>query len=192
MGVATGVKINDRKITSRRYGETENGFLKEFLERGGNVTVTELARQLGVARSTFYYHHKNLLQFIRDHRICIFEDYLRMVQEILDKGATMMNLFLGILVFMINHRQIFQILVRVGVKDVLVEMVVEVRPQIEKYAGLSCGAERIFKVYAYEVAGVLRIWVENGLCEEDMDRVLKDLMHLTKTINERLGFLGNG
>ena len=192
MGVATGVRINDKKITNRRYGETENGFLREFLERGGNITVTELARQLGVARSTFYYHHKNLLQFIRDHRICIFEDYSRTVQEILDKKTTMRNLFLGILVFMMNHRQIFQILVRVGVRDVFVEMVVEVRPQIEKYAGLSYESERIFKVYAYEVAGVLRIWVENGLCEEDMDRVLKDLVYLTKTINERLGFLGKG
>ena len=190
MNVATGVRISDRKITNRRYGETENGFLKEFLERGGNVTVTELARQLGVARSTFYYHHKNLLQFIRDHRICIFEDYSRTVQEILDKKTTMKNLFLGILVFMMNHRQIFQILVRVGVRDVFVEMMLEVRPQIEKYAGLPCGAERIFKVYVYEMVGVLRIWVENGLREEEMDRVLKDLVYLTKTINERLGFLG--
>lgn len=189
MCVTSGARFTGKKIANRRYNRTENNFLMGFLEKDGNVTVTELARMMGVARSTFYYHHKNLPQAVRDYKVCVLSDYCQLIQKMFDKNTAMMKIFLGMLVFMMSHRRAFLVLVRVGVKDVFVEMVEMLRPKVEKFAKLPKDSEKIFNIYVYEVAGILKIWVEEGMPEEKMKIVLDDLMYLTNTINERLGFL---
>ena len=187
--MANGVKITDKKPTSRRYDKTENCFLMEFLEKGGNVTVTEMARKLGVARSTFYYHHKKMVGMVRDYKEWVLDDYHQLIQEMSGKNATMTNLFLRILIFIKNHSMVFRVLVILETKDVLLEMVLVLKPEVERFARLSKGSSRLFEIYAYEVAGILKIWVEEGMPEEKMKVVLDDLMILTSTINKRLGFL---
>lgn len=187
--MCVGVRFTEKKITNHRYRNTEIGFLEEFLSKSGNTTVTEMARAMGVARSTFYYHHKKVVEMVKDYKIYILDDYRRMAQRMFEKNVTMTKVFSGMLIFMINHRQVFQILILVGKKDIFLEMVMVLRPKVERFARLSKKSEKIFSIYAYEVAGVLKIWVEEGMKEEEIKVVVDDLVFLTETINERLGKL---
>ena len=81
----------------------------------------------------------------------------------------------------------FKILFRYEGGRVVERMVMEVRGKIMEMCHLPKNAEKMLRIYAKEVAGIVEGWGERGFLEGEVGGALDDMMYLTETMRGRLG-----
>ncbi len=161
---------------SRRYKKTEEAILAVFFDNP-NCTMQKLARKAGIARSTFYTHHHSAREVLPDLECNILEKYLAEIKRRLKMNDIYIkSLYLDTLIFISRNRQFFRMFDN---REMVRKMLFELRQKVRE-------PEKIFRIYISEVTEVIFEWGERGFVEEEIEKVLADIMYLTITARERL------
>lgn len=167
----------------KRYKETEDKILRLFFESGGEMSVTEMARQIGVARSTIYRHHRSTRRILDDYKDAAMMEYLERFGSSEDKID---RIFLNILVFVSTNREIFLVFLKMHDDSVLAAMIWLARRRLVEVVE-ELKREKVFKIYVGEVVATVKYWGERGFLEDKIVGVLSDIMFLSSTVAVRLG-----
>lgn len=179
--------ITEKRMSNKRFRRTEDAILRVFFEEDYYVSMEVLARRIGVARSTLYYHHKAISRIIPDYEGFLLRKYRRKIRRLLAKKNTRMRaLYVGALFFILQNREYFSMIIQTGNRGVLTKMIDELTPKVERVMGLPRNSAKIMKIYTSEVIEVVWMWGEDGFEEQRIDMVLEDVMFLTTTVRQRL------
>lgn len=180
--------ITEKRLKNRRFRKTEDAILRVFFEEDIYVGIKEMAAKAGVARSTFYHHHKTAREIIPDYRRYILRRYSRMISgAIRINGMKTRVIYTKTLIFIMQNQREFEVLLRSGNMDVMKEMIMGVEGWLVKQMRIPNGARKVFAVYASEVTELINEWCRRGFRKDEMNRVLDDIMYLTDTARIRLG-----
>lgn len=179
--------ITEKRLNNKRFRKTEKAILEAFFECGEGAKTEKMAYRAGVTRTTVYYHHAAVREIMPDYKRYIIRKHGRTMRPILEESQMRLrNIYLMNLTFIVAHRRIFLIFMRVRDREVMWEMVNRLRERIERFARLPKNSEEIFRVYRGEVVELLEGWGERGFGEEEMSDMLDKVMYLTETMRERL------
>lgn len=180
--------ITEKRLQNRRFKKTEEAILKVFFEEDIYIGTKEMAAKAGVARSTFYHHHRAVKEIVPDYKRYILRRYTRVTNGLLrQKGVKMRTVYAKTLIFITQNRRVFEILLRSGEASVMKEMLFKIEVRLVKQMRLSRGARKIFMIYVGEVVELINGWCERGFSEKEIGELLDDIMYLTDTAKERLG-----
>lgn len=167
-------------MRSRRYKKTEEKILTVFFEHP-EYTMSQLAEESGIARSTIYTHHHSVRQIIPDCEKIILKEYNLTIKKKLKKNKLEIKvLYLEMLIFIFRNREVFEIFLKFDDRDIMIKMVLMLGPKIKE-------PEKILRVFASEVAEIIFEWGERGFLEGEMTKTFSDIMYLTSTMRKRLG-----
>lgn len=170
-------------MKDRRYRKTEGTILEVFFgEAGNNITMKKLAELAGLPRSTMYVHHHAIKEIIPDYERYVLLEYIINIKKKL-KNPELKFLYLDLLLFIIRNRNIFEMFLKFGDREILVKMLEELKMVVG-------GSDRVFRIFVSEVIEIIFEWGREGFPEDELEKVLTDIMYLTNTAKERLGPLG--
>lgn len=179
--------ITERRLSNKRFRKTEEAILEAFFKCEGGIETNRMAHKARVARATVYYHHAAVREILPDYKKYIIGKYGRIMRPILEKSQVRMrNIYLMNLTFIVAHRRIFLIFMKVRDREVMWEMINRLRGRVERFARLPKNSEEMFRVYRGEIIELLEGWGERGFGEEEMPDMLDKVMYLTETMRERL------
>ena len=98
-------------------------------------------------------------------------------------------IFLRMLIFIYNNREVIGILLKDGRKNIIDEMMLCLKPRIMREWRYSGQLEDMYTVYAKEVSGVIENWAREEFDEKKLEETLGDIMFLTRTSARRLAGL---
>lgn len=179
------VGLTDKRMANKRFRKTEEAILKVFFEGDYYMCAGEVARKIGVARSTVYNHHRAVREILPDYEKYVLRKY-RMVVRRRIKDIRLKSLYTRMLFFIVREKRIFGMLVKNGRRGVFEEMVLELRTKIVSYTRLPKNSEKMFRVYTSEIMELVAEWGERGFDEAEVFGILKDMMYLTDTMRVRL------
>lgn len=186
----TQVGISERRLANRRFKKTEDAIMKVFFEDDGCVSAREIAKRVGVSRATVYVHHRAVKEIVPDYEKYILRQYRRMMHKILQVGSVQMKVvYIRMLGFIMMNKRIFKLLVRAQGERIFDKMLDELKDKLMTTMGLPKNSQTLIAVYKSEVARLLCEWERRGLKNEELGKVLMDIMYLTKTARERLKIL---
>ena len=179
--------ITEKRLKDKRFKKTEEAMLRVFFETKECISVKSLAIKIGVARSTIYCHHKSIREILPDYEKYILKKYSKMVRQLAHKKETKPKvLYINILLFVLRNKKIFEVLLKYKNKAVFEEMILRIKPMIEREMGLPENSEKLYKVFASEIATLMEEWGKEGFGKKNMDVVLSDMVSLAKTARTRL------
>ena len=181
-----GERLTEKRMEDRRFRKTEEAILKAFFEGGGFVSIGVMAEKAGVARSTFYRHHKAVRMIVPDYKRFILNRYKRNIGSLMKKRISLRTLLLRIPVFIIANKHAFKLLCRNGDKSIIRDMVFYLKPKILKAACLPENHETIFKVYVGEVVELIDCWMKDECEKTEMEKLVSNIEYLTETMRTRL------
>lgn len=165
---------------NRRYKKTEGAILAVFFDNP-NCTMRQLAKRAGVARSTIYTHHHSVREIVSDCEKIILAEYEIVVDEKMRaKKVEIRILYLDMLVLIIKNRQIFEIFLKFDDREVVMKMVLKLKPKIKE-------SEKILRICASEITEIIFEWGKRGFAKKEVEKVLSDMMYLTVSARNRLG-----
>ena len=164
-------------IRDSRYKKTEEKFLAVFFDNP-NCTMKQLAQKAGVAYSTIYTHHHSIHEIVADYKRDILAEYEKIVERKL-KNAELKIMYLEMLIFVVKNRQVFEMFVKFEDREVVMKMILKLKSKI-------IVPDMILRICAAEITEVIFEWGERGFPENEIEKVLADMMYLTKTCRERL------
>lgn len=177
--------LTKKKLSNRRFRKTEEEILRFFVEEGGNISVDEMAKKLGVARSTIYYHHKKLNDIVPDYEEYILEKYKVMISNL--NNVDLNFLYFKILIFILQEKDIFKFLNDGNRREILIKFLSMIERNVMEDVKLPLKHRRILMIYNSEVSCLIENWEKEGFNEDKIDEVVLDIMYLTKTMIVRLG-----
>ena len=179
--------ITEKRLRNKKFRKTEDAILEVMLKEKDYMGLGAMAKEVGVARSTVYYHHRTVRAIVPDYKAYILMKYRRMIRKVLrNRRVRMRMVYLNMLTFMVINRRAFMIFDRVGDKSVMVVMIDELRRKVETMARLPRNSRKAFVVFRGEVLAILEKWSENAYDEAEIGEVLSDLSYLTETARTRL------
>ena len=182
--------ITEKRLNNRRFRKTEEAILRVFFEGDIFIGIKDMARKAGVARSTFYHHHRTVREIVPDYKRYIMRKYSVLIRrQLRQKKVSVRKIYGETLFFLIHNRRELEVLIKVGEISILREMVAQNKPKLIDYMRLSRNKDRIFRVYTSEIVEILCEWGEKGFCEDGIKIVLSDVMFLTDTAKVRLSGL---
>ena len=179
-------RLTEKRMSDRRFRRTEEAILKAFFEGDSYVSIGVMAERAGVARSTFYRHHKTVGMILPDYKKYILRRYRRFVGTLKGNRVGLRIVIMKIPVFILSNRNAFRTLNRCGDREVIREMIVYLKPKIVRAARLPKNHEMIYKVYVGEVVELVNCWVKGGGRDAEMERLIDDIEYLTRTMRKRL------
>lgn len=182
--------ITDKRLNNRRFYRTEEAILRAFFDSNGFTGVGKVTQKAGVARSTFYHHHRAVDKIITDYKNYILLKYKKMVKGILNsKNVSIRVLYSKTIFFIIHNKKVFKILLMGEDNEVFENMVLRLQPSLVSLMRLPKNSEKIFLVYTGEVVALLSDWCKNGAHEDNIGHLLDELLYLTDTARIRLKIL---
>lgn len=174
-------------MQNRRYRKTEEAILEVLLRSRRMPNTTELTKRAHISRSTLYRHHRAMPGIIPDYERDTLIAFKRESKKILNqKEPSLENTYLKILIFVLRYKRVFKILFKYSGDRVVENMVSVAKTPIASACHLPKNSDRMFKIYAKEVAGIVEDWGEKGFPEDRINRILKDVIYLTSTMYSRL------
>ena len=164
--------------------------MRAYFNSDNYISVEKMATKAGVARSTFYLHHQAVGKIVADYRNFLLRKFSRTMKRAVESdGVTMKRVISEMLFFTLRERRCFEVLTRGGETVIFVRMMRRLKPWLAEKMRLSGKTERIYAVYANEVAAIMDEWRMIDFDETKMEVVLGDIMYLTETAWERLSKL---
>ena len=181
--------ITDQRLKNRKFRQIEDAILKVYIRTWKrDVTVVDVARQLGVARSTIYRHHKTMKSIIYDYEKYILQKYKAFVGRYIQKDdVTVRELMRRTLFFILMHKSLFKMMMDCGGGFVVGEMLDCLKGKILREYRLPLQSNKIFRIYKNELMGLVEEWRKTDFSEVEINSVLKDIIYLTNTLRIRLG-----
>ncbi len=179
------VGISEKKLADKRFKRTEEKILRLFFEDDCCFEMKALAKEASVARSTIYRHHRTMRNIIVDYEKYVLSQYRRMIRKCADNSIRI--IYLKTIYFIIGNKNIFKLLMKYSDERIFCKMIMNKR--ISRTMGLPKNAHILYMVYVSEVARLLYEWGRRGFSEEEIERLLAEILYLTKTARSRLGIL---
>ena len=182
--------ITERKLKNRRFFKTEQTIVQSFLERGESISMTEMARIVGVSRCTIYHHHHKISLIVLDYHRFVIRKFARAVKKLEDYEDTKTEAIIQrLLLFIVQNEMAFMVLAKGNDTQIYTEMMIRLEPAFARKLRLPKNSGEMFRVYAGEVAALLAEWAEQGFSESKMDELKEKIMYLTETMRVRLAGL---
>ena len=182
--------ITEKRLNNRRFRRTEEAILRTFFEEDVFIGAKDMAKKAGVARSTFYHHHRTVREIVPDYKRYIMRKYNRLVRSLCgEKKMTIRRIYSETLIFLIRNKRVFELLLRAGEIRVVKEMMMLHKSGVVNYMRINCNIDKIFGIYLSEIIEIIGNWGEKGFPEMEIRMVLDDMMFLTDTAKKRLSRL---
>ena len=75
--------LTEKRMNDRRFRRVEEAILKVVINEDYYIGVGEMAKKIGVARSTVYNHHRAVREIIPDYEKYLLSRYNRIINKIL-------------------------------------------------------------------------------------------------------------
>ena len=174
-------------MANRRFRKTEEAILKVISDENYYIGTDMMAKKAGIARSTFYHHHRTVRHVLPDYEQYLMRKYSRLVGRLLrNKKLQVRVMYMNMLIFMIQNKKIVEILVRYNRATIIDDMIKRMREKLIKTMRIPEKEDKIFMVYSGEIATLICEWVNTGMDVEKIDEVLSDILYLTGTARDRL------
>lgn len=177
--------ITEKRLNNRRFKRTEEAILRTFFEEDIFIGAKDMAKKAGVARSTFYHHHRTVREIVPDYKRYILRKYNRLVKRV-DEKKDLRIVFERMMIFIIQNKRVFEIFLKTGDNSVLRSMLISLRLKIINYARLPKNNDKIIEVYFDEIIGLITRWIENGCDNDGRMMLIVDVLYLTNTLRPRL------
>ena len=179
--------ITEKRLANKRFKKTEEAILRIFFEEKDYISICKMAERAGIARSTVYKHHRTVWNIASDYENYILAKYKTVIgRPDKLKYAKLKNLYRGTLVFILQNRQIFKVFIKSGRRDVFEKMIFLLKLKIESASGLPKNSGRVFKIYTSEVVTLLVEWGLGEFQDNEMEKLLVNILYLTETMRVRL------
>ncbi len=179
--------LTKKRLNNKKFFRTEDAILKVILREKDYMGLGTMAKKVGVARSTVYYHHRAIKEIVPDYKVYILMEYKRMMRKALkNNDIRIKQVYLKMLTFIMINRRLFMVFDKMGDKSEMSKMVDELRTKIEEVTGLPHSSEKVFVVLRGELLAILEKWGESEYDEMMIEEVLGDLSYLTNTARNRL------
>lgn len=178
-----------KKLGDARFRKTEEAIFGAFFEKedGVKLSVGELAQKVGVNRVTIYRHHRAIREITENYECYILEKYTELMTEVRKReDVELRRMYYEVVLFILQNRRIFEMLIKRKNFKVLDEMMVVLKPEMANFIRLSGSYERIFKVHTGEIVGLIVDWGLDGFQEAKIVKLLNNIMYLTKSARGRL------
>ena len=178
-----------KKLGDARFRKTEEAIFGAFFEKedGVKLGVGELAQKVGVNRVTIYRHHRAIREITENYESYILEKYTELMTEVRKReDVELRRMYYEVVLFILQNRRIFEMLIKRKNFKVLDEMMVVLKPEMANFIRLSGSYERIFKVHTGEIVGLIVDWGLDGFQEAKIVKLLNNIMYLTKSARGRL------
>lgn len=185
-------RLTEKRMSNRKFRRNEEKILRAFCQRNNCTSAEDISKRAGVARATFYRHHKTVGAVVFDYKRYILRKYGRMIRGLDKKSVSMRTMWLRTMYFMMSQRWVFEMLMKSEGRGMLIDMVVKMKPKIRRYARLTKNHERMLNVYIGEVVELMYDWSNNGMKEEEAERLARDIVYLADTMKTRLKKLALG
>ena len=187
MGKKYVAGITDKRLKNRRFKKTEEAILEVFLKEDNYISLGKMADRVGIARSTIYRHHKAIREIVPDYQKYILRKFKILMRN--NSGLCPKKMYERMLIFIIQNKKIFDVLLKSGETGVLKSMLMCLKPEIVGYTKLPKNYDKAFFVYMNEIVGLIEAWVMGGSEEDEMWVLLSDIDYLTDTLRVRLSGL---
>lgn len=177
--------LTEKKMANKKFRNNENAIFVAYYKFRDCPSAKMLARHAGISRSTLYRHHKSPHFIPENYEKYILEIYSRRIKSFLKQDAPLKKLFFRKLVFIHNHRVIFEVLFNDGRKDIVKEMIEIIRGPILAEWNYK-NPEKLYKVYRNEILGLIEAWSEKGFRADEIEVVLNDMVYLSKAAPKHL------
>lgn len=184
--------LNTKNMSNRRFLKTEEAILKSFLSASENYTTSNIAKNAHIARSTLYRHHKSVHHIIKDYENYLYSQYRRSARHLMvKKKFNPSNAFRHMLIFIIVNKKYFSIVLEKENFCLAEKMVLYFGPKIISAYRLPKNSQKILKVYAKSVAGVIENWAETNFNIEKLDVALQEILYLSSAIHASVPHLNH-
>ena len=180
--------FTSKKMRDRRFRKIEETILTVFFDeyRKGS-TMRRLAKKVGAGRSTMYIHHHAVREVIPDYEKYILAEYRSFMRKKLKmENADLKNLYFDTLVFILRNRKFFEVFLKFDDREILIKMLDVIKDKAVIFMRLPKNHKKIFGVYKGEVVEIIFEWGERGFLEGELEKVLSDILYLSKTARARL------
>lgn len=178
----------ERGMKNKRYRKTEEVILKVFFdenERG--ITMQKMAKKAKIGRSTMYTHHHAIREILPDYERYVLREYgLTMKKKLRKKNISLKSLYLDTLLFILRNKKIFAMFLKFGDREITIKMIGRLEDKVSIAMRFPKNSEKIFRIYASEVAEIIFEWGEKGFSDRELEKILSDIMYLTETSRARL------
>lgn len=179
--------ITEKRMNNKRFRKTEEKILKVFFEEDNYISLDRMAKKIGIARSTLYHHHRAIREIIPDYQRYIMRRYKRRIRRLLrDKNTKMQVLYTGLLIFILQHSDVFAILYKNGRRDIVSDMIGLLTPRIERKLNLPKNAADIISIYVSEVTELIWLWIGRSCPDQEINILLSEIKFLTDSARTRL------
>lgn len=179
--------LTEKRMNDRRFRRVEEAILKVVINEDYYIGVGEMAKKIGVARSTVYNHHRAVREIIPDYERYLLSRYDRIINRILKRrGMKIRDVMRHVLIFVLHNREVFMFLEKCGRRGIYGQMMTKMELELSRRLRLPNNYQKMYIVYRGEVMELMAEWVRNGVVEEEMNELLGDIVGLTDTMRIRL------
>ena len=179
--------LTEKRMNDRRFRRVEEAILKVVINEDYYIGVGEMAKKIGVARSTVYNHHRAVREIIPDYERYLLSRYNRIISKILKRREMRIrDVMRHVLIFVLHNREVFMFLEKCGRRGIYGQMMTKMELELSRRLRLPNNYQKMYIVYRGEVMELMAEWVKNGVVEEEMNELLGDIVGLTDTMRIRL------
>lgn len=176
------------KTRDKRYQKTEEAILAVLMKSRELPAAGNLAKRARISRSTLYRHHRTVPGIVPDYEREVLIRYTNTIRRLIRRKNTQVRMiYLRTLIFVMANRRVFEILLKYSGGAVVEKMVLRLRGKLGRAYHLPKNSDKMLRVYAKEVAGMVEEWGKDGFKESELESVLGKIMYLTETMRQRLG-----
>lgn len=179
--------LTDKNMADKRFRKTENAIFFAYYKLRSYPSAKKLAKTAKISRSTLYRHHKRVQYISVDYEEFLLRDYTKTINRLIEKDAEIKIIYLRTLVFITAHRRVFIALFKEDRKEVIKSMIGLLKSRIiTKEWRLSGNLDKMYIVYANEILGVIECWSVQKFTNKSLERVLNDILYLTRASRKKL------
>ena len=179
--------LTEKQMSDKRFKKSEEEIFETIFNEDNLPEVNLVAKKTKLSRSTLYRHHKVLYNITTDYEKYILRKFSCTMKYATFGKTKLKNMFYRMLIFIVNNKKIINALIKRNRTAIFEKMLECLEGRIVKSCHLPKKSDKIFKIYAMEVAGVIEEWGKRDFCREEIEKVLDDIMYLTNTMKVRLG-----
>lgn len=175
-------------MKDKRYRRTEEAILAVFFdEYKKGSTMRRLARKIKVGRSTMYTHHHAIREILPDYEKYILHEYRLFIRKKLRmEKVEMKSLYFDMLIFILRNQKFFELFLKFEDRKIVMRMLGVLENKMVDKMRLPSNFEKALAVYKAEVAELIFEWGRRGFSENELEKVLAEIMYLIRTMRDRL------
>lgn len=179
-------RLTEKHLHDKRFRATETKILLTLSSVKDTLSPSRLAKNIGVARSTFYRHHRTVYGVTSDYEQYLLRKYRSSISRFIKSDHFQFrNLYERTFIFLFNYRQIINFLFSHGKGNFIEKLIQTLEPKIISTGKITSSA--MFAIYAKEVTAIVEQWTKGGYSKSAISAHVDKIVYLTNTARIRLG-----